>query len=233
MRFCLRNSRFRTLYLLALPLGAFLTFQLGVRGRGGIGLFAAALGTFPWVTFLGTSRIAVNQYGYTGGAFRRFFLLPSDPAASLRAGSYVSVFFGALLLPVGAALWCIFAPRPFDIRRLIMLLGMGFAGLFALHAAGLWATVFGPRKGNYNASFGNDMSAMGNVVVIGGVLIFMLLPVALKELAPAGLDPQNWWWPLGAALAALGAYRFSLRAVSAVFSGRRERLMAIVEGRQS
>jgi len=233
MRFCLRNSRFRTLYLLSLPLGVFLTFNMGMRGRGGIGLFAAALGTFPWITFIGTSRIAVNQYGYTDGAFRRFFLLPSSPAASLRTGSYVSVFFGSLLLPVGAILWCIFAPRPFDFRLLAMLLCTGAAGLFALHAAGLWATIFGPRKGSYNAGFGNDMSAVGNTVVIGGVLIFMLLPVALKHYAPWALNPDSWWWPPALALAAFAAYLFSLRAVSTLFPGRRERLMAIVEGRDS
>jgi len=182
---------------------------------------------------MGTSRIAVNQYGYAGGAFRRYLLLPSDPAASLRVGSYVSVFLGSLMLPVGALLWCIFAPPPFDIRQLVMLLGAGATGLFLFHAAGLWATVYGPRKGNYNASFGNDMSLMGNVIVIGGVILFLLLPGALKTWAPAALEPQNWWWTLAFAAASVLLYTASLRAVSPVFSARRERLMAIVEGRKT
>ena len=57
-------------------------------------LFVAALGTVPMATFLGTSRISVNQFGYVGGAFRRYFLLPTDPAATLRAASYAGVTIG-------------------------------------------------------------------------------------------------------------------------------------------
>ena len=90
----MRNNRFRAMYLLSLPLVAFLTFNLSRRG-GADALFVAALGTFSVVTFLGTSRMAVNQYGYVGGGFRRYFLLPTDPAASLRAGSYAACCWAA------------------------------------------------------------------------------------------------------------------------------------------
>lgn len=233
LRFCVRNNRFRTLYLLSLPLGVFLTYNLSGRRHASLGLFAAALGTFPWVTFMGTSRISVNQYGYTGGAFRRYLLLPSDPAASLRVGSYVSLFLGSLMLPAGALLWCIFAPRPFDVRALLMLLAAGVTGLFLFQSVALWATLYGPRKGNYNASFGNDMSAIGNIVVIGGVMLFLVLPGALKAWAPAVLEPANWWWTWAVAAASVAIYFASVRAAGAAFGGRRENLMAIVEGRQS
>jgi hypothetical protein len=236
LRFCLRNNRFRVLYVLSLPLAGFITYQMGAKHPGPglpLTMFTAALSCFPWITFIGTSRIAVNQYGYAGGAFRRYQLLPSDPAASLRVGSYVNLFFGSLMLPAGALLWILLSPPPLLISRLLMLLLMGVAGLFLLHAAGLWATVFGPRKGNYTASFGNDMSAFGNVVVIGGVLLFMAPPPILKELLPAALAPQNWWWTLLAAAVCIGIYLFSLKTVSALLVSRREHLMAIVEGRQS
>ena len=74
-RFYVRNNRFRAMYLLSLPLVAFLTFNMSRRG-GDDALFVAALGTFPIVTFLGTSRMAVNQYGYVGGGLRRYSPCP-------------------------------------------------------------------------------------------------------------------------------------------------------------
>jgi hypothetical protein len=86
---------------------------IGSRGavkQGGKALCLAALGTLPIVTFLGPSRIAVNLYGYMGGASRRFFLFPTDPAASLRAGSYDSVFLGGSALVPAAIAWAIFLP---------------------------------------------------------------------------------------------------------------------------
>ena len=82
LRFFVRNKRFRMLYLISFPLAAFLTYNIGQLPKGHGSLFVAALGTLPIVTFLGPSRIAVNLYGYTGGAFRRFFLFPTDPAAA-------------------------------------------------------------------------------------------------------------------------------------------------------
>src|ERR1035441_485081 len=71
LRFYGRNSRIRTLSLISLPLLAFLTFQVGHQGKGAHGFFVAALGTFPMITFLGTSRISVNQFGYVGRSGER------------------------------------------------------------------------------------------------------------------------------------------------------------------
>ena len=101
-------------------MAAFFTYNIGQLPKGHGNLFVAALGTLPLVTFLGPSRIAVNLYGYTGGAFRRFFLFPTDPAASLRAGSYASVLLGGTLLVPAAIAWAIFAPRPLDFRVIVM-----------------------------------------------------------------------------------------------------------------
>jgi hypothetical protein len=230
LRFYARNNRFRTLYLLTLPLAAFLTFNFGRRG-GPDSLFLAALGTFPLVAFMGTSRIAVNQYGYVGGAFRRYFLLPTDPAASLRTGSYASLVLASGLIPVAAVAWILFAPGPFDARMLIMLIGSSLTGLFLFHGLGLWATLYGPRRGNYNSSMGNDLSFLGNMVVIGGVLVALALPRVLSRFAPAVVRPENWWDAVPAVLAALVFYIASLRLAGELFVTRRERLLAVLEGR--
>ena len=102
---------------------------------GPYSLLVSALGTIPMATFLGTSRISVNQFGYVGGAFRRYFLLPTDPAATLRAASYAALVIGGSLLPVALLAWAVFVPYRFDPRMLVMLLCAGLTGLFVAKAS--------------------------------------------------------------------------------------------------
>ena len=230
LRFYMRNRRFRALYVLAIPLAGFLTFQLGQRPRGP-GFFVAALGAFPLTAFLGTSRIAVNLFGYAGGGLRRYFLLPTDPADSLRAGSYASVLLGGASVLVATLVWMVLAPVSYGVRMLAMLVASGTIGLFFFHGAGLWTTLYGARRGDYSSGFGNDMSLAGNLVTIGSAMGSVFLPQALVRLAPAWFSPDHWWlWLAPLALAVL-FYLVSLGAVSARFAGRRERLLAVVEGR--
>ncbi len=230
LRFYGRNSRTRTLYLISLPLLAFLTWQTGQR-MGPHSLLIAALGTFPMATFLGTSRISVNQFGYVGGAFRRYFLLPTDPAATLRAGSYAAVTIGASMLPIALLAWIVFVPYPFDPRMLLMLFCTGFTGLFVLNALGIWVTLFNPRKGNYNSNFGNDLSLGGNILLMGGMLIAMFLPRLLYKFQPALVSLESWWMFLPLPALALAFYLATLKSAGPVFVNRREKLLAIVEGR--
>jgi hypothetical protein len=230
LRFFVRNKRFRMFYLFSLPIAAFLTWNIGQLPKGHGSLFVAALGTLPIVTFLGPSRIAVNLYGYTGGAFRRFLLFPTDPAASLRAGSYASVLLGVTMLVPAAIVWGVFAPRPLDFRVVVMPVINGVTALFLFNSAGLWSTLFGPRRGKYDQSLGNDMSLLGNIVVIGSVLACIGVPQMLRKAAPALVSGENWWILLPAALA-IAVYMASLRAAGAVFAGRRERLLAVMEGK--
>ncbi len=231
LRFYLRNRRFRILYGFSLPLAAFLTNNTGRMGRGEDNLFLGALGSMGVVAFIGTSRIAVNQYGYVGGAFRRFFLLPTDPGASLRAGSYAAVFLSALWIPPAAILWAIFAPRPLDPRMIFMPVMNAVTAMFLFHGLGLWTSLYAPRRGNYDKSLGNDMSLIGNIALIGMVLGCMFLPRVLDATAPWTVDPENWWLTLAPAATAIVFYIASLRGATARFPARRERLLAVVEGR--
>jgi hypothetical protein len=217
------------LYVLSLPLAAFLTFNLS-RTKGG-DMFATALGTVGIVGFLGTSRIAVNLFGYVGGAFRRYFLLPTDPAAALRTGSYASLLLGGSMLPIALLTWVLFGPGGFDARKVFMLAGAGITGVFVIHALGLWVTLFNPRRGNYSSSFGNDLSLGGNIVLIGGMLLSLFLPQLLVRVAPALVSTDNWWEVIPLALGGIGFYVVSLKAAGPLFVARRERLLAIVEGR--
>jgi len=230
LRFYSRNSRFKALLVLSIPIAAFLTFNFGAR-KGGLGWFPAALGTFPIVTFFATSRFMVNQFGYLGGGYRRCFLLPVAPAAVLRTGSYASMLLSACFIPAGLIAWLVFAPVPFDGREIVMLLCSALTGMFTVHALGLWATLYGARKGNYNQSLGNDLSLFGNIVLIGGVMLFMFSPMIWKAALPVMLDPGHWWLWLMPPVVAVMFYRVSLAMASAALTGRREQLMAIVEGR--
>ncbi len=229
LRFYARNPRTRTLMLLSLPLTAFLTYSTG-HTLGPDGMFVAALGTASLATFFGTARIAVNQFGYSGGGFRRYLLLPGDPAGALRAASYASLTLGAAALPVLLLGWIALVP-PFDPRRIVMLLASALTGLFLFNAAGVWVTLYNPRKGNYDSNFGNDLSLGGNLVVIGSVLCAMLLPRVLHHVAPAAVRPEAWWTLVPLPVLAAAVYRFSLAAAGKVFPARRERLLALVEGR--
>jgi hypothetical protein len=228
LRFYGRNSRTRTMCLVSLPILGFVTWQTGQR-MGPHSLFIAALGTLPMATFLGTSIIAMNQFGYVGGAFRRYFLLPTEPAATLRAASYAAVTIGASVLPIGLLAFAIFVP--FDARMLLMLLCTGLTGLFVLNGLGIWVTLFNPRKGDYNTNFGNDNSLGGNILLIGGMLVSISLPHLLFKVQPALVAPESWWMFLPLPVLALAFYLATLKSAGPVFVTRREKLLAIVEGR--
>jgi hypothetical protein len=230
LRYYTRNQRFRAMYLLSLPLAAFLTYNTARAGAVG-DWFTGALGAFPVLAYMGTSRFTVNQFGYVGGGFRRFFLLPTDPGACLRAASYASLLLGAGMLPVGLILWIALAPGAADPRKIVMIVGSGVTGLFLFNGLGLWSSLFGARKGNYLSAMGNDLSLAGNVVLIGCMLGGILLPIFLRKLAPALVSPANWWVALPPAALALTFYFVSLNLVAPMLYRRRESLMAVVEGK--
>ncbi len=229
LRYFSRNNRFRTIYPLGVPLALFLAFtQTRVASADP---FATVLGCFAIVGFIGTAQFAVNQFGTLGGGFRRYFLLPANPAAILRSGSYAFVLMSSLLIPVAAVLLLLFRPIPLSPPAFFMILAAAVLSLFLMHALALWAALFGARRSKFNASFGNDLSLVGNVVVIGGMLVMLFGPRLLAKLWPASLAPANWWIMVLLAIAAALFYRFSLRRAGAVFRGRRELLLAIIEGR--
>jgi hypothetical protein len=230
LKFYSRNSRFKALLLISLPMAAFLTYNVGSR-KNSVGFFVAALGTFPIMTFLATSRFMVNQFGYLAGGYRRCFLLPVAPSLVLRTGSYASMLLSSVFIPIAAIAWVAFAPVPFDARELFMLVASAVTGLFVFHSLGLWTTLYGPRRGNYKQSLGNDLSLLGNIVLIGGVMCCLLSPVLLTKTVPAMVNPANWWMWFVPPAAGLTFYVLSLRGASGLLPGKREQLMAVVEGR--
>jgi len=234
LRFYWRNNRFRTIYPLALPLAAFLMFffsrQDARRGPMG-GPFPVALAVFGIIGFIGTGQFAVNQFGYVGGGFRRFLLLPTDPAAAFRAGSYTFVSLsGALILPA-AVLWVLFGPIRSTPQLIAMLVGCSVTSLFLFHGIALWTSILGPRRGNYKQALGNDLSLAGNIVIIGGTMGWLFLPQLAIHGEPAALVQSYWWITPLLAVAAILFYAASLRFTTSLFLTRRESLMALLEGK--
>ena len=234
LRFYMRNTRFRTVYALALPVSGMVIFsmgrEMGRHSRAG-SQFAAALGAFAILGCMGIAQIAVNQFGYVAGGFRRFFLLPAQPADVLRAGSYTFLLMNSSLIVAGTLLFALFSPFPFDARMLVMLVGAAVTSLFLFLGLGLWATLFGPRCCDYYSTFGNDLSALGNAVVIGGILVVMAGPQVLSQVWPAALAPDKWWMAVPAVLLTAAFYFSSLNRAGRMLLARREKLLAIVEGR--
>lgn len=230
LRFYFRNNRFRTIYPLALPLAAFLLFFFG-KQAGPHSTFPAALSAFAILGCIGTAQFAVNQFGYVSGGFRRFLLLPTDPAAAFRAGSFTFLMLSSALIPVAAVLWCLFVPGPFDARALAMLVSASVFSLFLFHALGLWVSLLAPRRGSYTTSFGNDLSFAANVVVIAGMMIMLFAPRLLAKAFPAAVSPVYWWTVPPASVLAAAFYFASLRYTTTLFRVRREQLLAIVEGK--
>ncbi len=231
LRFYARNSRVRTMYFAGLPLAAFLAYSMARTGKTG-DWFTGTLGAIPVLGYMGTSRIAVNQFGYSGGGFRRFFLLPTDPGATLRAASYASVLMGAGMVPLGLVLWMALTPGGGDLRKAFMLLCSAATGLLVFNGMGLWSTLFGPRKGNYESAIGNDLSAAGNAVVFTCILSGLFLPMILRRFAPALLAPENWAIAAIPAGLAYAFYKISLSIAAPMVYRRREELMAVVEGKR-
>jgi hypothetical protein len=230
LRFYLRNRRFRLLAALTLPVVAGSSLYVGQPRHGG-SIFIGVLGCLPVVTILATSRIAVNQYGYTGGGLRRLYLFPVDHGATLRAGSYAALLLGAVWIPPVAISWALFAPRPLDPRVVVMPVINAITALFLFHGLGLWTSIYAARRGNYDKTFGNDMTLWGNVVFIGTLWGSMFLPAVLRSVAPWAMDPANWRLTFPPAGFAIVFYFVSLLSVPDTVPERREALLAIVEGK--
>lgn len=230
LRYYTRNQRFRAMYLLSLPLVGFITYRLASM-RGQADWFLSTMGSLPLLAYLGTSRFTVNQFGYVAGGFRRFFLLPTDPGACMRAASYASLLLGAAMPAVGLIVWIALAPGGTDPRKIVMLAGSACTGLFLFNGLGIWSTLFGARKGNYSNALGNDLSLAGNVILIGCGMGSLFLPQILKKSVPALVSPDNWWVALPPAAAAWAFYFVSLNLAAPMLHQRRESLMAVVEGK--
>ena len=230
LQFYFRSKRFRISYLMSLALVPFLLLMWS-RQTGKANPFAAAVGVFAIAGLAPAAAYIVNQLGYVGGGFRRYFLFPVDPGEALRASSITLLALCSVYVGLAAVCWVAAPPAAYGIRGFVMLLASGIFGLFGFHGAGLWVTLFAPRRCDPDKTMGNDLSLLGNIVVVGGMMTMLMGPMIIGKIHKNAITPDRWW--IAVTMAALAAcfYFASLRAASAAFSSRREQLLRVVEGK--
>jgi hypothetical protein len=231
LQFYARCKRFRISYLISLPLIPFLIFmwtrQAGVRGNP----FSAALGVMAISGMAPAAAFIVNQFGYVGGGFRRYFLFPTDPAAALRTSSFALIALCLPPLSMAVVFGLIFSLQTYGARGALMLTCSAIFGLFAFHAAGLWTTLYGARRCDPDKTMGNDLSAMGNAVVVGGMIALLMGMNVVGLVWKSAVTPERWWVVLLLAGAAAMFYFSSLKRATSILNARREHLLQIVEGK--
>ena len=103
--------------------------------------------------------------------------------------------------------------------------------MFAMNGVAVWVSLLNPRRGNFTASFGNDLSVGGNITVLGSIFFLLFAPRGIAKLWPGIIGLQNWWVPAVLIPVALIFYFNSLRLAERTFVARREYLLGIMEGR--
>jgi hypothetical protein len=231
LRYYLRNTRVRMNLIVAGPmLSVILMMQRAPHGPQS--KFLMALPFMAIVGFAASFAMSVNAFGYEADGFRRYLLLPVSPASVIRAAAIPPLLLGALMLPVPMAVWTILGRVHMDGRMLTMLVSSGIGGLLVLTACGIWTTLLAPRKTEFSSNFGNNLSLGGNVLVMGTFLIGMVGSGLFAAFARFD-TVISWWWaaPLFV-LAGAAALSLTLSRSPGVFVARRERLLAVLEGRR-
>jgi hypothetical protein len=59
----------------------------------------------------------------------------------------------------------------------------------------------------------------------------LVLPRLLQRFLPAAVSPGNWWVFLPLPVLAMLFYAVTLKLAGPIFTTRRERLLAVIEGR--
>ena len=104
---------------------------------------------------------------------------------------------------------------------LAMMVGAAVTALFLMHGLALWATLLGPRRGNYKASFGNDLSLAGQRGFHRRPADAGVCAAGAGQCWPAAVSSGELVGGGGAWRRAAAFYFVSLRNAAAVFRARR------------
>ncbi len=234
LRYYLRTNKVRFSIPLTVPVLTFMLFYSSQGPRPPAdpqAMFVFAFCVSFLLTNLATLNIDNNVFGFERSGFRRFLLAPVPPLSVLRGVTAASIVVGAVQVPLGAVVWLAFSPYRGEWKMLVILLANACTGMFLFRALAVWASLLGPRRADYFQNIGNQLSVLGNVLAIGSVLIVLS---ALQVMRPFVVSPTllAWWWvPLLAVPVAAVFLHWTLHAGAHVFFARRERLLAVIEGR--
>lgn len=227
LRYNLRSNRVR-LGLASAPLFAFIGRLMTLNDQGS-NEFYFALAFFTFLGFSGPSSVTLNQFGSDGAGARRYALLPSSFATTVRAGSLVGLGLGALIVPPTIALWTLVTASEIEWRMIVMLTGSSLAGLFVFNALGIWTTIYTPRRVEFTTMLGNQLSFAANLVVAGGMVAIFVIYFGLMFLRIPLAAVLDWWGlPMAMTLAALLFYLFSWRVIELAAEAHRDRIIDVV-----
>jgi hypothetical protein len=231
LRYYLRSTRVRLNLLTSGP-GLVMVFFAQAAHHGLESKFPLALGFVAIAGFAAAFSMSTNVFGYDAEGFRRYLLLPVSPVKVLRATAIVPLALGALPILFLLAAWVMFAPLHTDGRMLLMLLSSGIGGLLLLTALATWTTLLSPRKTEFASNFGNNMSRGANILVIGTFLVCFVGSALLADRFSFAAVVARWWTAPLFALFGAAVLWLTLGAAPKVFEARRERLLAVLEGRR-
>jgi hypothetical protein len=190
--------------------------------------FLTMLGAITMVGAQSMGVMPVNVFGFDRSGFRRYFLLPVSPSVVLRAAAFVPMFLGAALVPFSLGLWLIFWRGHVDARMAVMLLLIGFGGVFLFQALALWASLLTPRALGFKEISTSRLSFAQNALITGGSGLPLGLMAGLPILGSRAVLACWWVAPL-ILLVAASFYLVTLHEGTRVFSARRERMLSMIE----
>ena len=232
LKYYWRTRRSRLGLLLNLPSLPFMLVAMRPDRHYPLLHFYIGMGVMATIGFSITFAVAVNSFGFDGGGFRRYFLLPLNPSTVIRAMSLIPLLLGALALPIAFAVCVLLARVPVDARMATMLAASGVGGLFFFEALALWTTILAPSRTDGRIGFGNDYSLPANFLSTGGMLFALFGSMVFGALAGARVL-RFWWLAPAFMVAAVIFYLVSLLSAPGILLSHREQIMAVVEREQT
>jgi len=230
LRYHFRSNRARFGYAVSLPA---LIFPLATARQFRAepeGAFYLALGIMAIVGFVSTSSTALNVFGYDGSGFRRYFLLPVEPATILRGVSLVPLLLGFPVVAAALPVCLHFMRMKVDSRIVAMLLANGVGGLFFFHAIGLWTSLLAPSRSDFRVPFfASDLSFAAMSVMVVSLATTLAGSYVVGRVLGVAIVLSHWWIALGVMLTSVAFYLLTLRFGAAVFVRRRERILVVIE----
>jgi hypothetical protein len=229
LRYYLRSPRVRVSLVVTLPIIAFLVTPASGRVDSER-LFLRVLAFSPMAGALATASLSENVFGFEASGLRRLLLSPVRAMTMLRARTIVPLMIGAVYSGLAAFAWLLLSADD-EPRKLAMLLTHSLTGLLVFEAFGLWASVVAPKRAAYDEKYSNQLSAAAFIVMLTALGVIMLVPIWIHARFMPGPIEQYWWATLIGLAVGLACYELMLRVGGYLFEQRRERIMAIVEGR--
>jgi hypothetical protein len=227
LRFYLRNQQVQLGVFGLLVLFMVMPAYMSRQSRGADTLFEATLLFSPMLGTV-TSVVSSNAFGFDGGGTRRLLLMPVSSYTLLVTMNLASAIICAAFLIVAVAIWTAVSGIVEPVM-VLMLITHGFTGLLLFHSAATWTSVLTPARGDYFEKFRRQNTP--GTRWTGFFTLGLLLASFLVRLLLPGDITAYWWLSIVFLVFSGLIFVMTMNLAATVFRTRRERLLAVVEGR--